>query len=73
MKYYTIQFENGMNLEIDLESMNLTPEMAQEIVQDNAPEDAHLSWDLHQKGVDGEWFIIAHREGGVSSGIRFSR
>ncbi len=73
MNYYTIQFENGMNLEIDLESMYLTPEMAQEIVQDNAPEDAHLSWDLHRKGADGEWSIIHKHEGESSSGIKFSK
>lgn len=73
MKYYTIQFENGMTLEIDLESMYLTPEMAEVIVKDNSPEDAHLSWDLHQKGADGEWSIIYQHEGAASSGIRFSK
>jgi len=57
MKYYQIKFANGLNLEIDLESMYVTPEMTQEIIQDNAPEEAHVSWELHEQGGNGQWFI----------------
>ena len=57
MKYYQIKFANGLNLEIDLESMYLTPEMTQEIIQDNAPEEAHVSWELYEQGGNGQWFI----------------
>jgi len=57
MKFYQILFANGLMLEIDLESMYLTPEMTQEIIQDNAPEEAHVSWELHEQDTDGAWFF----------------
>ncbi len=56
MKYYQIVLNAGCVLEIELEDMNLTPEMVEEIINSHAPDCVGQEWDLFEKDNSGVWF-----------------
>lgn len=54
---YEIRISNGLTLEVELDSMFLTPEMVEDIISDNASEYVFEDWALYEKSNNGEWFL----------------
>ena len=54
---YEIRISNGLTLEVELNSMFLTPEMVEEIINDNASEYIFEEWSLYEQSNNGEWFL----------------
>ena len=46
---YEIRISNGLTLEVELNSMFLTPEMVEEIINDNASEYIFEEWSLYEQ------------------------